>query len=225
MDLFCCLAGRPKHATVSHSHSEKLSSTGTNDLPKLNLLEDEGESYQRDLWQLAISEKAQQLDKACSSRSLSIQDQDVAEIQAVFKANTTASPDDFLQALTALYNKNGFAQRMPRIREIFADVQPFISAVNTLVQADMASALVWGSLCLVFAVGAIFSFPADSCIDSVPVGSTVCQVLGGSPGCLSRHCSCPSPISWIRPDPSHASSPCRVAEHLFFLPAPMSHDF
>lgn len=154
MDLFCCLSAGPKDDSGSNSYSKVFLSKESNELPKLNLLEDEGEGYQRDLWQLAISEKAQQLDKIAGSRSPSVQGEDVAAIQTVFKANTSASPDDFLQALTALHNKSGLAQRMPRIREIFADIQPFISAVNTLVQADMASALVWGSLCLVFAVGA-----------------------------------------------------------------------
>ncbi|KAE8440608.1 hypothetical protein EG329_007027 [Mollisiaceae sp. DMI_Dod_QoI] len=41
---------------------------------------------------------------------------------------------------------------MPRIREIFSDIEPFVSAINTMVQANAVAALVWGSLTLVFQV-------------------------------------------------------------------------
>lgn len=147
MDFFCCLSGSSDDDVIQHS--EKPSSTKDNGTLGLNLLEDEGENYQKDLWQLLLAEKTRLLTEASNRRSQKTLNPDITTIRA---ADIT-SPNDFLQSLTTLYNKNGYAQRMPRIRELFSDIQPFISAVNTLVQTNVVSALVWGSLCLVFEVG------------------------------------------------------------------------
>jgi hypothetical protein len=94
--------------------------------------ESEGASYQQDLWQMVLQRKTR------NNRLTITGSSDTSEL--------------FLQSLTTAYNQNGLAQKMPRIREIFSDIEPFVSAINTMVQANAVAALVWGSLTLVFQV-------------------------------------------------------------------------
>lgn len=84
--------------------------------------ESEGASYQQDLWQTVLQRKTR------NNRLTITGSSDTSEL--------------FLQSLTTAYNQNGLAQKMPRIREIFSDIEPFVSAINTMVQANAVAALV-----------------------------------------------------------------------------------
>jgi len=100
---------------------------------------DEGANYQQDLWQSVLQRKLYK-----SSR--------YPNQLMTIPAGSNFTAEAFLQNLTTAYNQNGFAQKVPRIREIFQNIDPFISAINTMVQANSVASLVWGSVTLVFQV-------------------------------------------------------------------------
>lgn len=137
MECFGCLFGRIRpHAADStlHGHGQE-STTGSNNS---DLLADEGANYQQGLWQLAVQQKLMQTQQ----RSIPIN----------IEFNDISIPESFLQTLTASYNTNGFAQRVPRLRQIFTSLEPFVSALNTMASSHVVAALVWGSLTLIFHV-------------------------------------------------------------------------
>ena len=145
MNRFWCFSrrGRPSSAEKSHD------SSSTDDV-----FTDEGASYQRDQWQLVLAENRkamlQALDHPTRARSKPVGIAPGDLLDSLTDGKLTA--EHCLQQVSAMYNQNKFAQRMPRILAIFTGLQPFTAAVTTLAQTNIASALVWGSLALVFQV-------------------------------------------------------------------------
>ncbi|KAL1868436.1 hypothetical protein VTK73DRAFT_3675 [Phialemonium thermophilum] len=153
--LLCCLPSSERNARKPPKYTEYSSdddvSPGKTKGKKekiINLLDDEGESYQKDQWQMVIEEKRQAL-QAVRPRLLRKFGEDPASSLLIDHV-PEISPQKFLQSLTTTYTENGHATRMTRVREIFSSMKPFVAAVNTLVQNDTIASLVWGSLTLVF---------------------------------------------------------------------------
>lgn len=144
MHCLTCLLGcfrRSKSNTVRLESSatgqgllEKSISSGNDS----DFLADEGSNYQQDLWQMVVQQKLLQIQR--QSALFNVED------------NTDSTPEAFLQTLTALYNSNGFAPRVPRLREIFLGIEPFTAAIHTMTKSNPIAALVWGSLTLIFQV-------------------------------------------------------------------------
>jgi len=103
-----------------------------------DLLADEGANYQQDLWQLVLQQKILQTRQRLIPIDLEV--------------NDSSTPETFLQILTASYSTNGFAQHVPRLKEIFLGIEPFVAAIKTMATSHAAAALVWGSLTLIFQV-------------------------------------------------------------------------
>ncbi|KAM0267364.1 hypothetical protein ACHAPA_005906 [Fusarium lateritium] len=127
--------------------------SSTRSLTKANeatddLIDDEGEDYQNDAWKLVLSEKSQTLQNVGARLAPKIVPEQGSFLLVDHIGET--SPQKFLQGLTVLYTESGHVGRMSRLREIFSSLHPFVVAVNTLVQNDMAASLVWGSISLVF---------------------------------------------------------------------------
>lgn len=158
--LLCCLKfpkGRLKASSerASISYPNPNGRCSTDSLTKANeaaddLLDDEGEDYQNDEWKLVLSEKSQTLQNISYRLAPKI----VPEQGPFLLVDHIgeASPQKFIQGLSVLYTESGHAGRMSRLRAIFTSLHPFVVAVNTLVQNDMAASLVWGSISLVFQV-------------------------------------------------------------------------
>jgi hypothetical protein len=107
-------------------------------LEKFNILKDEGQNIQEDLWTLTVREKL-----LCSKTS---EDPFYQELPNI------ATYESSLQALTECYESNGFSKRLPIVKSILDSVQPFIQAISTMVQSSMVASLVWGSLQVVLQV-------------------------------------------------------------------------
>jgi hypothetical protein len=162
MSYFCCLFGSDDG---EDNLDEKVNKSGVADaihedkesLDKLNILEGEGTNYQRDPWRLVIAEKSELLASArnrLAPRHSNASEKYKTKVngQEVHTELNDTSPDKFLQDLTTMYTSNGYAKRMPRVRQIFEGLRPFVVAINTLVQTEKVSAVVWGSVCLIFEV-------------------------------------------------------------------------
>jgi hypothetical protein len=151
MNLFCCLSGRDS-ARIQKTTSPPTSEKTREHSPADDIFSDEGASYQRDQWQLVLAQnrKAMQqvVDNGTRSKSIGIAQSDLLE--SLSDGHLTA--EHCLQQLSAMYNKNKFAQRMPRIRAIFVSLEPFTETVAMLAKTNTISALLWGSLALVFQV-------------------------------------------------------------------------
>ncbi|KAI0855636.1 pfs domain-containing protein [Xylaria cubensis] len=153
MDFFlCCMAPKeePEYpdATGSSGNSGSQVTVQKEKQVVIDLLDNEGENYQQDQWQLIVTEKRELLD-ALRIR-LAKKFGDNGNVVAVVDQAHVLSPQNFLQSLTELYTSRGQSNHITGIREIFTRIQPFVTAVNTLVQTDRVAALVWGSLTLVF---------------------------------------------------------------------------
>ena len=114
----CCLGNSSTSSlTAGEEHDEILEKD-------LGDESDEGATYQQDLWQLVLQRKL------CKTKRYPDQ------LTMTTPAGSYFTPEAFLQNLTTTYNQNGFAQKVPRIREIFLNIEPFVSAINTMVQAN-----------------------------------------------------------------------------------------
>ncbi|KAH7322588.1 pfs domain-containing protein [Stachybotrys elegans] len=151
-NLFCCL--KPPDRGSRGKSIRSAASTGTStsyiysekELP--DLLQDEGEDYQKDQWQQVIAEKRNALLQT-KSRVLP-KFSDVDGVMAMVDEAGGLSPNMFLQTLKQQYTIHGHSGRISRIHNLFTSIQPFIVAVNTIVQNDTAASIVWGCLSLVF---------------------------------------------------------------------------
>lgn len=137
MQALCCL---PSFRRQVQKVDENATKSYVAPPPAYDFTVNEGADYQQRLWHLVLEEKTRSLTEA---RKLVNTRDSVTDI---------TTPETYLQSLTAAYNENGFAQRMPRIREIFASIEPFAQTITTMVQSEIICALVWGSLMLVFQV-------------------------------------------------------------------------
>lgn len=147
MDCFSCFRdcfGKPRAASSSADDAhpvsmekglEKTISSGSD-----TLLADEGANYQQDLWQLALQTKLLQTQQRTVPIDLELHD--------------WSTPEAFLQTLISSYNTSGFASLLPRVRQTFLAIEPFVTAINTMTQSNMIAGLVWGSLTVIFQVGA-----------------------------------------------------------------------
>ncbi|VUC26950.1 unnamed protein product [Clonostachys rosea] len=104
---------------------------------------DTGENYQTELWNFVISEK----DEALASLRERLARQDHSPGQLIAASD---NPDELLNSLTTSYNAHGHSRRMPRVREIFSGMEPFIISCNALARTQTVAPLFWGSLALVF---------------------------------------------------------------------------
>lgn len=137
MQALCCLPSSRKRVRTTDENEKRPSAVGP---PAYDFTVNEGADYQQRLWQDVLEAKTESVDEA---KKLVNRKDMVTDI---------TTPETYLQSLTAAYNENGFAQRMPRIREIFESIEPFTHAISTMAQSDRACSLLWGSLMLVFQV-------------------------------------------------------------------------
>lgn len=106
---------------------------------KIDLLSDEGATMQEELWVLTLKEK--------------LRDAKTAAEPFFHELATHATFDSSLQFLTTHYSQNGFSKRMSQITPILNAIQPFATAISTMVQAHPEiAALVWGSVQLILQV-------------------------------------------------------------------------
>jgi len=155
MAVFCCFSNRFSKTSDIHNSAngygsimDKASFSPTT--ITCDLLSDEGADYQRELWHLALSQNRQAMlnaiDRIKNTPAVT------STVVLGLSANEPPSAESCLQALTVLYNQNNLTQRMPRIRQVFASLEPFAAAVASMAQTNMVPALVWGCLTMVFQV-------------------------------------------------------------------------
>ena len=156
MDLsWCCIfASSPqdeRDGPPFEMHDDKTVTSTTSTASSQDILGNEGSKYQSDLWRLTLTEKSSEIRKRLkNNRSAFVMPSFDVDPQSFVTESATA--ESFLQSLTGVYNQNGYAQRMPRIREIFGSIEPFIASVSTMAQTNMVAALIWGSMTIVFQV-------------------------------------------------------------------------
>lgn len=88
----------------------------------IDLLSDEGSSFQHDQWRLCLR------DKLISSTE--------GSFPMYHELPTTATFDSALDTLTRNYTDNGFVKFVPNIRRTLDLIQPFAITVTTMVQSD-----------------------------------------------------------------------------------------
>lgn len=139
--IFGCCAGSAKNVGRGEDDTDGLvvEKTVTSNSGTTDLMVDEGANYQQDLWQQTLHEKLLQIRRR--------------PIHLNIEFNHLSAPETFIQVLTASYNSNGFAQLVPRLRKTFLAIEPFVTAINTMVTSTMIAPLVWRSLMLIFQVG------------------------------------------------------------------------
>ena len=166
MDVLCCFPsqkgtrGRDVNPGSENEKDKGQSPESPTQSSDSDLFSDERASYQRDLWQLVLTQSHRALRDALArskvkAGSILGGNFDLVDIGAL-------APETCLESLAALYGQNRIAQRMPRIRAIFQSIEPFTAAVSTMAQTNMFSALLWGSLCLVFQVRLCVSIHANA---------------------------------------------------------------
>lgn len=143
MNCFSCLFGcfvRPStpNLVADDERREILEKSFSGGSDGSDSSSDEGADCQQDLWKLVLRQKLSKTKQCPTPINVEVSDNSTTET--------------FLQTLTASYNENGFAQKMPRVREIFSSMEPFVITINTMVQSNIIASLVWGSLTLVFQV-------------------------------------------------------------------------
>ena len=110
-------------------------------LSQSNLLIDEGASYQQDLWQSTFRQKLIRTKAGLASTN--------KELTGNFNI------EEYLQTLTASYTESGGVKKINKVREVFADVEPFVLTINTIAQSNSIAGLVWGVLTMAFQVRVI----------------------------------------------------------------------
>ena len=133
--MACCLSRRKKTHIYGNAAESELR------LEKIDLLDDEGAATQNDLWQLCFREKI--VSSTSQNRTFLSTSQE----------NISISMESCLRTLNEAYAGHGFAKYQGRIKGILEAVQPFVSAVDSLVQNEQIASLVWGSLMILFQVG------------------------------------------------------------------------
>jgi len=106
----------------------------------IDLLSDEGSSFQDDQWRLRLRDKL-----------LSYKE---SPFPIYYELATTATFDSALETLTRRYTDLGASKFVPNIRKILDMIQPFTATITSMVQSNPTVAcLVWGSTQLVLTVG------------------------------------------------------------------------
>ncbi len=105
---------------------------------EIDLLMDEGASFQDDQWRLHLRDKL-----------LESQESPQAFYHELARSATF---DSALEMLTRTYTENGCQKWVPRVQKILDTIQPFTAAITTMVQSNPTVAcLVWGSIQLTLA--------------------------------------------------------------------------
>lgn len=138
MQALCCLPFPRKRVRIADENA--ITTLDKVTPPSYDFVSNEDADYQQYLWHLVLEEKTWSFAEA---RKL---------VNGTDTVTDMTTPETYLQGLTAAYNESGFGQHMPRIREIFANVESFTHAITIMVQSDMICSLLWGSLMLVFQV-------------------------------------------------------------------------
>lgn len=109
---------------------------------KVDLLEDEGPHLQDELWDICLNQKLN-----ASSQV------DISPSNSLRTRLTSGSYEESLKYLAAKYEEKGLSNFIPRIEALLHAVQPFTSALNTIVQANpQVAGLVWGSMQILLTV-------------------------------------------------------------------------
>ncbi len=132
--MACCLSRRKKIPIYGNATGSELR------LERIDLLDDEGAATQTDLWQLCFREKV--VSSTSHNRTFF----------STSHENISISMESCLRTLNDAYAEHGFAKYQGRIKGILEAVQPFVSAIDVLVQNEQIASLVWGSLMLLFQV-------------------------------------------------------------------------
>jgi hypothetical protein len=157
--------------------SDTLSTVNTQP-PSYDLIGEEGTDFQRKLWQdtslyrrealLNVANRTSGLPRSVIEKFIPTQDGN----EELLGLETS------LASLTAVYEQNGFAKRMPQVKRIFTSIAPFTSAITTIAQTNMVSALLWGSLCLVFQVSMLQNCFEDGTLTSLTDNCQIRHDLG-----------------------------------------------
>ncbi|KAK0628901.1 pfs domain-containing protein [Bombardia bombarda] len=158
MAILCCFPrrtiiegedGYEKSGGVPFDADEKLRKSDSSSVSvSYDIFDNEGTDYQKDLWRIALSQKRQTMASAISKMKSPLP-ANMTGLLSQSEAEAT-SAEHCLQLLTSYYDQNKFAQKIPRISQIFARIEPFTAIVSSMTQSNICSALVWGSLTLVF---------------------------------------------------------------------------
>lgn len=119
-------------------HGEK-SSSGSSDTEPLDLFRDEGCSVQDDIWRQCVAAKTEEAKDGPTPFHHEL------AWHATFQSA--------LKDLTDQYTAHGLVARIPRIKAILSNLQPFVAVVSAMVQSNPGvAALVWGSTQLILSV-------------------------------------------------------------------------
>lgn len=160
LGCLCSCFGRPyssKSDDESLTRPEKLSRVISEASSGGTLMDDEGANYQQQLWDMALQLKVLQFKQKNVDVGLEFHD--------------TSTPETFIQSLSVAYAEHGCSQRMQRVRQVFMLIEPFITTINTMASSHLVSAMLLGSLTLVYQVCCAdvptSARPARSCADAV----------------------------------------------------------
>jgi len=146
------------------SDYEKSVSTTSDSSRTFDLTSDEGANIQEELWQLSLQQKLREAKSG--------------EEQFYYDLSLHATFDTALTSLTRTYTDNGFTHRLPRVQAILGAIQPFSTAITTMVQSNPTIAsLVWGSIQLVLQVR---RFAKNTVDDNLMVFRVSCGIPASS---------------------------------------------
>lgn len=147
----CCLVSLSRSAASGTRRNDVVSTDTEEPLSEkrmvyistkesIDLLSDEGSSFQDDQWRLRLRDKLMSYKESV--------------FPMYHELATTATFDSTLETLTRNYTDNGLAKFVPNIRRILDMIEPFVAAITTMVQSNPTVAcFVWGSVQLVLMVG------------------------------------------------------------------------
>ena len=158
MDLWSCFTSRKKPGSIATNPNPSSE--------KLDLLHDEGSAVQNDLWQLCFREKLKEWDPKDRVFLEHLHDEDLSQ-----------SPERCLEYLSRKYAEQGVSKYRSRIKIVLETVEPFITAVNTMVQSDQIASLVWGGLTVIFWVSSGFAVLSSLKLTCFTACSEICPTF------------------------------------------------
>lgn len=143
--LWCCIQSLPwRRQRPVNSDAEK--SPGSSTTEPLDLASDEGSSVQEDLWRRCVAAKTDEAKDGPTPFH--------------YELSSQTTFQSALAGLTDQYTAHGFVNKIPKVKAILSNLQPFVAVVSTMIQANPGvAALVWGSTQLILSV----SYPSRLC--------------------------------------------------------------
>ncbi|KAI0453559.1 pfs domain-containing protein [Xylaria acuta] len=156
MNQLCCFPLNLKKPSLNGiTRQGSAASDSIKDGTSPDLLNDEGSDYQNRLWRIALVEKRQMLEDTMAKIDPLPKNNSVA-LSTKLDNLVSLTPESCLQTLSSMYWQNKFSKRMPRLRQIFVNMEPFVASITTIAQTHEVAAVVWG--CLTFVMQSIKRF-------------------------------------------------------------------